>query len=250
MLLIRLSSGAIILGLSKLWFGNTDGEIIEVGGYEKVIYRWGKYAATPVYHWEKWSTSSKYSTSLSTYGSTVSSLSLPQHEYEAGWPTATYHSVTAYTSYEINTTTGVVTLSGRTAAYVGRDANVQINQRVYTNSSVCVNGSEEEKLQPTTTIYRTDEIVASISSTNGTARNAVPMRPTKSTIKGDTSYGDVTSTNDSEYPQNGASGNYWYVKQTEITYQPGDYLDEVSSDNASAYPNNGYSNGYWYVLIT
>lgn len=203
-----------------------------------------------MYHWEKWSTGTKYATTLSTYGSTVSTLSLPQHEYEAGYPTYTYRSVTAYTSYEINTTTGIVTLSGRTTAYRGPDTNVQINRIVYTNSLVSVNGSDEEKLQPTTTIYRTNQIVASISSSNGTAYSAVPMRPAKSTIKGDTSYGDVTSTNDSEYPQNGASGGYWYVKQTDITYQQGELIDEVSSDNASAYPNNGYSNGYWYILIT
>ena len=61
--------------------------------------------------------------------------------------------------------------------------------------------------------------------------------------------GDVTSDNNSEYPDNGVFGSAWYVRGN-ITYRQGTYVDQVQSRVNTAYPVNGYQDGYWYVLIS
>ena len=62
--------------------------------------------------------------------------------------------------------------------------------------------------------------------------------------------GSVTSTT-FQYPNNGISGNYWYIYTSSTTsYSQGSYIDQVESDNPSAYPDNGRgSDGYWYVKV-
>lgn len=66
--------------------------------------------------------------------------------------------------------------------------------------------------------------------------------------KGDTSYGQVTSTNSSAYPSNGASGSYWYVSagSTTTTSKGSTSYGQVESESSSAYPNGGAQGGYWY----
>lgn len=64
------------------------------------------------------------------------------------------------------------------------------------------------------------------------------------------SAGSVTSTSRSAYPDNGISGNYWYVysrSSTSTTYSRGNYIDDVSSDSSNAYPENSHSGSYWYT---
>lgn len=71
--------------------------------------------------------------------------------------------------------------------------------------------------------------------------------------KGSTQYSDVSSTNRSAYPDNSYSGSYWYVYSTSSTsYSQGSTLyGTAKSKNESTYPSNGrHSDGYWYVLIT
>lgn len=60
---------------------------------------------------------------------------------------------------------------------------------------------------------------------------------------------EVSSTSSGSYPQNGVSGNYWYVyDRQDISYSQGSYIGDVESDNPSAYPTNGrHTDGYWYV---
>ena len=58
----------------------------------------------------------------------------------------------------------------------------------------------------------------------------------------------VTSTSSSQYPSDGASGDYWYVYTgTTTEYSKGSANGSVSSTNRSAYPDNNYSGNYWYV---
>lgn len=61
--------------------------------------------------------------------------------------------------------------------------------------------------------------------------------------------GEVTSTNRSAYPNNGRSGNYWYVyDSSSVSYSKGSAAGTATSTNQSAYPSNGrHSDGYWYV---
>lgn len=63
-----------------------------------------------------------------------------------------------------------------------------------------------------------------------------------------TSQGQVTSTSRSAYPNNGRSGNYWYVYQGSSTSQSaGSYVEDVIGSTESQYPANGVSGSYWYV---
>lgn len=54
--------------------------------------------------------------------------------------------------------------------------------------------------------------------------------------------------NRQEYPDNGISGNYWYVyDRNETSYSQDSYIEDVYSTNSSAYPANGkHTDGYWY----
>lgn len=67
--------------------------------------------------------------------------------------------------------------------------------------------------------------------------------------KGDTSYGQVTSTSSSSYPSNGQSGSYWYVSAgSDTSYSKGSTsYGQVESTSSTAYPNPGnHTDGYWY----
>lgn len=59
----------------------------------------------------------------------------------------------------------------------------------------------------------------------------------------------VSSINSDQYPNDGESGDYWYVYQgEEIQYSQGSYITEVEADEGT-YPSNGrHTDGYWYVL--
>ena len=67
--------------------------------------------------------------------------------------------------------------------------------------------------------------------------------------KGSTQYSDVSSSSRSAYPDNGVSGNYWYVyDRSSVSYLQGSYISDVEADPGT-YPSNGrHSDGYWYVL--
>ena len=69
--------------------------------------------------------------------------------------------------------------------------------------------------------------------------------------KGSTSYGTVTSTSSSAYPSNGRSSSdgYWYVSAgstTETLNEKGTLYNTVVADYGT-YPENGKSGNYWYV---
>ena len=70
--------------------------------------------------------------------------------------------------------------------------------------------------------------------------------------QGATSYGEITSSSSTAYPNNGISGSYWY-KYTKRSEIPGEITKgttsygTVSSTSRSAYPDNSYSGDYWYV---
>ena len=60
---------------------------------------------------------------------------------------------------------------------------------------------------------------------------------------------EVSSTNQTAYPDNGVYNGNFYTKQskTESAYSQGTYIDTVESESPDAYPINGVYNGYWYV---
>ena len=60
---------------------------------------------------------------------------------------------------------------------------------------------------------------------------------------------EVSSTNQTAYPDNGVYNGSFYTKQskTETEYSQGTYIDTVESESPDTYPVNGVLNGYWYV---
>lgn len=66
-----------------------------------------------------------------------------------------------------------------------------------------------------------------------------------------TANGSVSSTSRSQYPDNNYSGSYWYVyDRQESSYSQGTYIQDVENDDPKAYPDNGrHTDGYWYVKI-
>ena len=60
---------------------------------------------------------------------------------------------------------------------------------------------------------------------------------------------EETSTNQSQYPDNGEQNDLYYIKQskTDTSYSQGEYIDTVESESPDTYPVNGVLNGYWYV---
>lgn len=56
----------------------------------------------------------------------------------------------------------------------------------------------------------------------------------------------VRSTSSSAYPDDGASGNYWY-KYIGYDKVQGSASGSVTSTDRNAYPDNGISGNYWYV---
>ena len=57
----------------------------------------------------------------------------------------------------------------------------------------------------------------------------------------------VSSSLSSEYPSDGAKGDYWYTyKNSEATTSKGTSLGQVSSTNSNAYPQDGIQDNIWY----
>lgn len=67
--------------------------------------------------------------------------------------------------------------------------------------------------------------------------------------KGETSQGQVSSTNQNAYPADGASGGAWYTSAASTSEKvQGDYIDTVYGDEGE-YPDNGILGDYWYVRV-
>ena len=243
-----------MLGLNKLWFGNTNGKVVEISGIEKVIYTWKRYQADEVYHWEKWNVDKRYNSKLSTI-STISQYKVDCRSYQTTYtPIKTIFACRGYETYSVNTTSGIVTLTDPTSAsYDGSSIHDTGTCYVYPNNTTTT--AETCNVPAGSTIYKASRIEIDrdmhpyFPEKAGVLRDVTTMRSSSYNIKGSTSFGDVTSTDENAYPVNGVSGGNWYVKQSEITYQKGSYIDEVKSDIASAYPSDGYLNGYWYELV-
>lgn len=62
--------------------------------------------------------------------------------------------------------------------------------------------------------------------------------------------GTVTSYTQ-DYPVDGVQNGKWYVQQSSTTiYSPGDLIEYVYSDDPGTYPVDGYQSGYYYVRYT
>lgn len=68
--------------------------------------------------------------------------------------------------------------------------------------------------------------------------------------KGTDSLGQVSSTDPSAFPADGASDGFWYTATEETTTEqiPGELIDTVTGNDGD-YPDNGILGDYWYVRV-
>ena len=238
-----------MFGLNKAWFGNLNSSVIELTSSPAVTYVWQRYTIAQVYHWQQYVAETYYTGGL-TLGAQQTGVSC----------TNTYISNKGYyfyawLAYSVNTTTGYITLSNRTET---------ITQGMASSSLVSPSGGSYFELYlysldensgwgegnpnlTTQTIYLCNNIT---NNYNGAYINAViPATAETSVRQGSLVNGDITSQNISEYPANGQSGSYWYVKTPTVTSAAGSHIDEVKSHNPQAYPSDGVTGDYWYKLV-
>lgn len=69
-------------------------------------------------------------------------------------------------------------------------------------------------------------------------------------VKGTDSLGQVSSTDPSAYPADGASDGFWYTatEETSTEQVPGELIDTVTGNDGD-YPDNGILGDYWYVRV-
>lgn len=233
------------------------------GGAGAKIYRWKRYSVnesttywwhrynvvnTTTYKWNKWSTTtvSKYVETSSIGEITMSSSSVSQV-----FDGFTLDENTGYYSFnhpvhtDINGNTFIDTTD--TIGY-GSDNWCPLSKLRYPWGATYQGASTawQHKL----TGYRTNY---TYKETTPTGKNRYYFtryyaEKTDVSVKGTTSYGQVSSTSSSAYPANGISGSYWYVSAGSTTTSSKGSTNYGYSTSSSryTYPDNGEYNGYWY----
>lgn len=217
-------------------------------------YNWNKYNAvsTTVYQWNKWSTESAAGYDTSTNGSINYSFTSYNDP-----PKVTMR---VYTSmYDPWPVIENGTPYLRFADASGSNYSITPNDTFsYKGWTTHLNGFYEPSPSPAHWLSTDMTIMSKTGSATGsqsTGKWTMPVyyltRYTAKMVqsKGSTSYGVVTSTSSSAYPNGGASGSYWYDGRTTTTQwsKGSTSYGTVSSTSSSAYPSNGKSGSYWYV---
>lgn len=252
---------------------------------ENISYKWNRWnvVSTTTYRWNKWNTTTGWTTEVTTGGVTLTDTQ--------SWSGGTLCDVWYYTSApsisNSESTNPDAWHFKRPTERIRYNVNGTVPSSWYNSSWYFTNA---DNLNPstqwisgissiTTKTSGSNVIVTFSGSSKGTVANV--------TSKGDTSYGQVTSTSSSAYPSNGVSGSYWYEsagsstsyskgstqysdvtsidpnaypngyysgsywydnRQEVITYSMGSYIEDVFSTNPQRYPTNGIDGAYWYVL--
>ena len=200
------------------------------------LYQWQKWSIAGTYHWKKYAVDVNHTdTNLGNTG------------------TKNYSHVGTPETMVINSTPQIVVIDGEPKYdfSAGRQTVVQTD---YTPvGSYCAANSDSIKTASGgvgnyQTYYakvlsiKDNSLFGWIASSDANAE----IHGIRTTRSRGTYIEDVSSTNQSSYPQNGEQGGYWYVHDG-YTQERGSYIENVSSGNQSAYPQNGIQDGYWYV---
>lgn len=241
-----LTPGQILIGANLAWAGSGAGnKVLSLSTAEVIWFTWQKYSVEDVYHWTKYTVSSTYDGTLQRlqYQATLS----PASKKASGgtyWLYFTY----AFNQYAINPSTGQITLSSYASAQDSTN-HTYTQKRDLSNvwvddPSLC---GEYRESAMCTTMWHYNSLTVNTSNV-ATATGCTQYRAKRIDSPG-VNQGEVTSTNASQYPDNGISGSNWYIKGS-TTQQAGSLLDTVKSTNASAYPDNGMLSGYWYIRVS
>ena len=212
--------------------------------YESPTYRWQQYDVITTYYWNKYEVKTVYNDTLISTGGSTDEV----HQYLGDWKD--HFSITIHTQYNVNSETGQFTYgdSGRknlfynfssggesysgTFYFIGGD--VENNDARSTQIRVCSYGSVHiEDLSDVYCVFAVEDVCR--ADYDQSAGSLVQQ--------------NIASTASSAYPANGIDDDdYWYIRQSKVDRVRGNnLLGTVTSKNETQYPENGYSGGYWYV---
>ena len=242
MRLCVLSAGSILIGSNLAWCGSGDGSrVLSLSTQEVIWFTWKKYNLETIYHWNRYAINTKYNGEITSID-TSSTLRTTMNAWDGG----TYRGFSAYAfrTYSINENTGQITLSESCSAQKSTKTSAAPKRDVYDAYIDDVSNCDQYRSSALcTTMWKLGTL--SVNSSYGTATTCVKYKAKATQLQG-AAQGEVTSTNQAEYPDNGVSGSYWYVRG-DASEQAGTYIEDVKSTNGQLYPLNGSYNGYWYI---
>ena len=252
MILTSLNPGKILVGANLAWVGSGDGNrVLALSTTEVIWYTWNRYQIQNVYHWNRYNVNTSYNGQLEQIAD-VGTISLSVYNTTATMSGMRHTFAYGFSAYQVSTSTGMITLNSRiSASYIfvpsgsnsWREQVTEQPNMYFVSPDSCGTNAESAN---GTTVYCGRAVAT--GSGNGYSYETKQYRAQQVTSQGSAA-GEVTSTNQFAYPDNGILENYWYVRGA-TTQQAGTYIDDVRSTNAQAYPNNGVSGGYWYILAS
>ena len=214
----------------KAYIGDENGFAKQF--WPNIVYTWERYAIinTTYYYWNKYNrvSNSVYEYSMTRY-SDGNTRTCPRSTIYYGTHLNSFNTSTGY--WDIERTGSINRLNSAGCGYFGYSSRPTT---VYRISSVSYDSSQKA------------DIVESQFYAKQTGKTLVSTTYSK----GSTSYGEVSSTNRSAYPDNNYSGSYWYVYSTSGTIpEKSNLIDTITSEDPTSYPDNGILGSYWYVKI-
>lgn len=205
------------------------------------IYKWNKYNLNITYQWNKWNSTTEWqgyvtqqsgsirsANSATPAGNLKMSTTMPKavsvNTFQQ--PVSTF----TYTGSNVTSTQTVPPYAYIPSYYYGTDSNPTSPIPIITNIVQMLLCYEEwESRVPWYILaYGTQCYANSVN------------------VRGNTSYGTVTSTVSTAYPNPGKhTDGYWYESRQTL-YSKGSSNGIVESTNSGAYPNNSWSGSFWY----
>ena len=205
-------------------------------------YTWDRYNINTTYVWNQYGIETAYQNRLVQVG-TFGRYQLT-HDY---WYGGQYYQrlyVYYTTGYSINTSNGMITLTGGNKTGFEQNGPTNIVFFGSTAKNVYyVEGTTSASQEGRQSM----EIRFAYTLTNGAWTNDGGIIYRAATTQTVGNYiGQVTSGNRFAYPDNAIFGNNWYIYQREDKSR-GSLNGSVSSVTTGSYPSNGISGSYWYV---
>ena len=244
----NLGRGGLIIGYSKIFcdFGSPIG-VKEL--FESPTYRWQRYSITYTYYWNKYSVKITYNRSLvvtddDPYDINYTVGNLPLHNTRTNRVYTDYivDPETGFFTYNQSSYEEIIIKRNSSDTGYDREGYDGVCYLIG-NDPTDYYPSEDKILVANTAYYMTSAsdiriiYAADYEAEAGYGEGA-----------GDIKQQDITSNTSSAYPSNGKhSDGYWYIKQSKVDRARGNLIDTVSSKVETQYPENGYLGSYWYV---
>lgn len=235
------------------------GEAMLVGGrngaIEQKIYKWKQYEAnrTDTYYWNRWNAIETVTYKWNKYGASSRTMyrwNMYEWVYIAKFSRTSIGpgyagSATFWSSYSLDKSTGVFTLTGSsiTATGVGLWESERVKFEQACGWYHPVSGS-------TSTIQRMGSSVVRAHTGSGDYWGYDTYDEYISEVGKGSYLGTVESSSSGMYPNPGSSGSRWYQDRSSYTewINAGNFIESVTAiNNPNEYPSNGYKGGFWYI---